>query len=205
MTSRDPDVPAVVETRLVHDTQRRATSLLAVDSEAPVGDPRAVAELRDFVVAFLDHHHRVEDRDLWPILTARAPHLTDALFALSGEHELLDAALEELRAVPIDGSAGPAQAVRDLVHAHLSHEEPLLFPALEANLSDDDWAAFSRRTVASSPAVGTHLLIELLHVVGTAREVELLLRHLPPEAQELVPTLRDQGRATLEALGAVAR
>jgi hemerythrin-like domain-containing protein len=205
--------PAVVETRIVHDGQRRATTLLADLLGAPPGAPvppaAAVAELRDFVVASLDHHHRLEDTDLWPTLVAADPDLSAPLADLSAEHELLDAELSDLARVDLavaDGRARrAAEAVRDRVHQHLAHEEPVLFPALEAHVSDERWAEFSQRAVASTPQVGTHLLVGFLDEAGTPDQLDLIFRHLPPEARAALPTVRAQARAAIADLdGAVA-
>jgi hemerythrin-like domain-containing protein len=203
------DAPAVVETRLVHDAHRRATSMLAdaLDRATP---PDVVADLRDFVVALLVHHHRCEDDDLWPQLAAADPGLSAALGALSEEHDRLDAALEQLAAAPLAGVAGTAAqraaaAARDLVHEHLDHEEPILLPALRAHVSDRAWAAFSARTVASAPQEGAHLFVGLLHEVGTPDDVELILRHLPPDAQDAVPAMREQARSTFVAVRTAPR
>jgi Hemerythrin HHE cation binding domain len=71
----------------VHDAQRRVTTIL-VDALSSLSAPTStVGEVRDFVGAMLDHHHRSEDTDLWPLLIGRAPALTDALAALSREHD----------------------------------------------------------------------------------------------------------------------
>jgi hypothetical protein len=208
----DQDSPAVVETRVVHDSQRRATSLLVEVVSTPASPTAATGEalqLRDHLVAALQHHHESEDHDLWPRLRAAAPHLGAGLDALSDEHERLDAALDQLRTAPVD-QPGDARAVaaaltvRDLVHGHLSHEEPLLFPALGAHLTERDWDDFSRRTVASAPRVGLDLLVEMLYESGTDDEVELILRHLPPEAREAIPERRRHARATLAALRSAA-
>jgi hypothetical protein len=176
----------------------------------PTASSQAIVELRAFLVAALEHHHMSEDHDLWPILTAAAPPLAGALDRLSLEHERLDAALEELSAAPIveggDGRLAQAAArVRDLVHDHLSHEEPVLLPALEAHVADDVWSAFSQRVVDANPPIGTDLLVWFLYDVAAATDVDLIVRHLPPEARELVPAMREQGGATLATLHATAR
>jgi hemerythrin-like domain-containing protein len=203
------DPPSVVETRLVHEGQRRATTLLAGLLDAPdaTGVPmRAVAELRDFVVASLDHHHRLEDTDLWPTLMAADPDLAAPLEGLSAEHEVLDAALHDLARADVDvGVAGDAarlaaEAVRDRVHEHLGHEEPVLFPALASHLSDEQWAEFSQRAVASAPQAGTHLLVGFLDEAGTPRQVDLILRHLPPPARDAIPAVRARARAAIAEL-----
>jgi hypothetical protein len=194
------DPPAVIETRVVHDTHRRATSLLADAAGSSSAD--VVTALRDFVVAMLRHHHESEDRDLWPLLTEAEPSLVEPLTELSREHERLDPALDRLAA---DADPATAAAVRDLVHEHLSHEEPVLLPALRRNISDVEWAGFSQRTVAGAPPVGTPLLAGLFHEVASDGAVELVLRHLPPEALELIPALRAEGEATLAELRGATR
>jgi hemerythrin-like domain-containing protein len=205
MTPKHDDHPAVIETRVVHDVHRRATSLLAdaLHREAPIDE---AAALRDFVVAMLRHHHQSEDTDLWPILMSVAPKLSRALHELSREHEDLDAQLDALQRARIVSQSDllrpmeQAAAVRDLVHLHLSREEPFLFPALERHLSDEAWGGFSQRTVASAPAEGTHLLVAFLDEVGSPRDVEMVLRHVPPAAKDLLPVMRGQGQAALAAL-----
>ncbi len=199
------DSPAVAETRLVHQVHRRATSLLADVLRYPSSPLDEVAHLRDFVVATLDHHHRSEDTALWPRLLAGAPNLAGPLGALSDEHERLDAELDALHAAPIGmppsaGAAARAVAVRDLVHEHLAHEEPVLFPALRDHVSDDAWSEFSARTVATAPEEGTELMVALLYELGTESEVELIFRHLPPPAREQLPSKRAHGLEVLKRL-----
>jgi hemerythrin-like domain-containing protein len=205
MSTEPHDPPSVVETALVHDVHRRATTLLAIAVAEPSTDPAAVVALRDFVVEVLRHHHESEDADLWPLLVAAEPHLGAPLARLSLEHDRLDTALDELAAAPVpvtgDGEAvRAAGAVRDLVHEHLGHEEPILFPALRAHLGDDAWDAFSARTVSTSPPTAAPLLVALMHAEGTPEAVGLVLDHLPPERRGLVDALREQGDAVLAAV-----
>jgi len=166
----------------------------------------ALWELRDFIVATLHHHHRIEDHDLWPLLVAAAPALSRDLEGLSKEHERLDAALDALATVAVGGDvdrerlAAHATTVRDLVHEHLAHEEPMLFPALREHVSDQTWDGFSQRAVATAPAEANHLMVGFLEDVGTREEVDLVLRHLPADAREHLPAMRAQASATLDAL-----
>jgi hemerythrin-like domain-containing protein len=196
------DPLAVVETRVVHDVHRCATTLLAEASQNPSTPVDALRELRHFVVATLRHHHESEDRDLWVQLTTTAPSMHAALAALSREHDTLDVVLDRLEA---DASPDAAAAVRHLVHEHLAHEEPVLFPALRTHLTDGDWAAFSQRTVASAPPETAYLLVALFHEVVSDDEVDLVLRHLPPEARALVPTMRAAASTVLDALQGASR
>ncbi|WP_457493388.1 hemerythrin domain-containing protein [Streptomyces sp. P5_D11] len=94
---------AVVETRLVHQVHRVATTLLAEAAVRPSVPLGALAQLRDFLVVNLRHHHETEDDDLWPRIVAAAPATEHGLGALSEEHERLDAALDLLAAVNLSG------------------------------------------------------------------------------------------------------
>jgi hemerythrin-like domain-containing protein len=203
------DTSAVLETRLVHDTHRRATTLLVDAARRGHGSRSALTELRDFVVAVLDHHHESEDRVLWPLLADAAPHLADALGMLSIDHDQLAVELDALRSVALDGEvdmaalATRATTVRDHVHAHLAREEPVLFPALQNHITENEWSVFSQRTVASAPQEGLHLLAALFEEVGTPRQIDLILQHVPVDARGLFRAGAARGRATLAALPSV--
>ena len=196
-TTHHDQHPGVIETRTVHDVHRRATSVLAEASSHATID--SLTEFRRFVIGMLLHHHHSEDTDLWPLLTDANPGLSTALGGLSQEHQLLDGALDELDQTEISEDAdrdqlrGAATDLRDLVHEHLSHEEPILFPALAEHISESTWDEFSQRTVATSPPDGNHLMVALLDEVGTAEQVELVLRHVPPTAREQLPAMRVAG------------
>ncbi|MGY6021906.1 hemerythrin domain-containing protein [Streptomyces spinosirectus] len=197
---------AVVETRLLHKMHRAATSLLAEAARSPDAPACALEELRDFLVAALRHHHESEDDVLWPQLSAAEPALATGLAGLAAEHDALDATLDALAAATVRdagdraGLIATAMAARDLVHRHLDHEEPLLFPALTAHMPDEAWAQFSRTVIASAPPVGAHLNIGFFEQVGTAAELALVTANLPQAAQHLVPAMREQARATLSSL-----
>lgn len=196
---------AVLETRLLHNMHRAATSLLVDAAGRPTAPIPSLAELRDFLVAALRHHHESEDDILWPRLTVADPTIGDRLAALGAEHDALDAALDILEATEISDRpalTGAAQAVRDLVHKHLDAEEQVLFPALTATMSDDEWAEFSRTVIASAPPVAAHLNIGFFAEVGTPEELALVSKGMPPQVQQLVPMLQEQAEATLRSLRA---
>lgn len=226
-TSAEIEPKSVMETRLTHETHRVVTTLLTEAADRPSVPPEALAQLRDFVVANLRHHHEVEDDLLWPLIAATAPEAGHALDGLGDEHKRLDAALDRLAAVDMTGldaagldAAGPdaagidarpaaevrralreaAVAVRDTVHEHLAHEDPVLLPALRDHVTSAQWDEFAQRVIASAPSVAGHLMIGLLDEVGTAAEVEAIMMNLPPSARAVLPALRDQAIADLRVL-----
>ncbi|WP_405623468.1 hemerythrin domain-containing protein [Streptomyces sp. NBC_00076] len=198
----------MVETRLLHKMHRAATSLLVEAAQRDAAPSAALEELRDFVVAALRHHHESEDDVLWPQLTAADSAAATALAELAAEHDAVDAALDALSVAPVradDDRAAlvtAAVAVRDLVHTHLDHEEPVLFPALTTHMSDEAWARFSRAVIASAPPVGAHLNIGFFEQVGTPAELAVVTANLPQTALPLVPAMREQAQATLGSLQA---
>ncbi|MGW1728212.1 hemerythrin domain-containing protein [Streptomyces sp. NPDC002306] len=232
MTLTPPtDVTAVIETRLAHEVHRVATTLLAEAARNASVPLDATAQLRDFLVANLRHHHQTEDEDLWPRITANAPAATVDLDSLTDEHDQLDTALDRLAGVAVpaaeavrgdalatsgpddgDSPAAPGEAtvrvalydaavtVRDVVHAHLAHEEPVLFPALREHVSPAEWQDFAQRVIATTPPVAGHLMIGFLDEVGTPAEVELVLSGLPEPVRPLLPAMRLQAEADLGIL-----
>jgi hemerythrin-like domain-containing protein len=199
-----------MEMKLIHDIHRAATSLLAEGAERPDTPSAELAELRDFVVTALRHHHESEDTTLWPMLQAADPADAAGLGELTGEHHNLDAALDALSAAEVSVGTGRARlaaaaaAVRDLVRQHLNREESLTFPAM-CLLTDAQWAQFSRAAMESAPAAGAHLQIGLMEEVGDPHDVATVLAGLPAPAAQALPFLREQARATLGALRSGAR
>ena len=125
VSTNPPESAGIVETRLLHKMHRAATSLLADAAQRDNAPSAALAELRDFLVAALRHHHESEDDVLWPQLIAADPVAGAALSELSMEHDALDAALDALAVAPVQDDAdraavaAAAASVRDLVHQHL--------------------------------------------------------------------------------------
>ena len=87
----------------------------------------------------------------------------------------------------------------------LTSAAPDLADALEGLSRQHVRLDAARRTVETAPRSGMHLLVGFMDEVGTADQVEMILRHLPPQARGALPTVRQQGRSALTALGAPRR
>lgn len=202
MTDTEPT--AVRETVLVHNLHRRVSTLLAEAAAWPSAPAGALAEVRDFLVAQLRHHHESEDDLVWPKIAGMEPSAADGLANLSEEHGRLDAALDAVAAAPVDGPdraelATAAAALRDLVHTHLAHEEPLLFPALRAHMSEADWADLAKHVSETLPDVGAYLAVGFLEQVGPPEEVDMILGRFPAPALQ---AMREQALTTIGQLSA---
>ncbi|MFF3890323.1 hemerythrin domain-containing protein [Streptomyces sp. NPDC001914] len=211
MTTELNDTASVTETRLAHDVHRVATTLLAQAAIRPAVPLSALGQLRDFLVVNLRHHHETEDHDLWPQILAAAPEISRGLDSLTDEHHELDEALDRLAAAAVTAEPeteekvrlqlqDAAIVVRDVVHSHLDHEEPVLFPALRAHVSPEAWTDFAQRVIATTPPVAGHLMIGFLDQVGTPAEVQQVLKGLPEPVHPLLPVMRSQAIADLRIL-----
>jgi iron-sulfur cluster repair protein YtfE (RIC family) len=200
---------ATHDTRLAHDLYRRATSLLADASGSGHAANEPLAELRDFVVTDLRYHQKSEDGLVWPLLTSANPGAAEALDALSAEHHLLASALHMLERViiarpPERGSlARAAQAVRDILHAHLDNEESILMPLLAVHISDSHWARLRRQIAVNAPTEHMHLKLCLLDEVASPTDVADAMSALPPIAGQSNPAIRRRARHALANLNGV--
>jgi hemerythrin-like domain-containing protein len=191
---------SVLQTQLVHNIHRRGTTMLVEAAANPAVPAEALATLREFLVSNLHHHHELEDHDLWPLINAADPDAALGMTELTGEHNILDEALETLLHAEIadrESFTGAAEVVRDVVHRHLVDEEPVLFPALRDKLPAQAWDGFARHVAATSPTGNRHLLIGFIELVGTREQVELMLSALPAT---VLSALRDEAKVTFEAL-----
>jgi hemerythrin-like domain-containing protein len=199
------DPTSIVETRVVHNMHRMATTLLADASVRPQADPAALEELKIFLVKQLRHHHETEDHNLWPLIEKAAPGASAPLARLSDEHHALDQALDDLEAAAAGSPelASAAETVRRTVHEHLEHEEPILFPALREHVTEQEWKDFSAFVMATTPPAGAHLAVGFFGRVASPDEIQVLFAGLPQPVQEAGPALAKQAEETITALGGI--
>jgi hypothetical protein len=101
-------------------------------------------------------HFRAEEEHLLPALARHQPPTHDAIVRVLTDHV-------DLRRRATDLAADPTPACEDLsdlgdrLHAHIRHEERVLFPLIEASLTTDELAALA--TVLDS-ARGARLRVE---------------------------------------------
>jgi hemerythrin-like domain-containing protein len=163
----------------------------------------------------LEHHHEIEDTEIWPHLRERQGrrqrgilHSIDVLQAEHGRivaaYQQADAALIRLTTVTTTATVGTARlclvAFRDLVLAHLRHEEFVIVPLLFDQTDEAFWQAFAERRQADLgpdeflPWVLDRAVPEASRAIRRGlsdQVVELLDAHWQPAHQRMVAALSD--------------
>ncbi len=105
-----------------------------------VSDTARMAGLARQIAAILGPHTEVEERGLFPALTADFP---DHVAGLKAEHRRVEAALGEAAAGTPDDPAWPARFAEalTLLREHILKEQDGVFPAALATLGAADWEA----------------------------------------------------------------
>ncbi|TMR89139.1 hemerythrin domain-containing protein [Nonomuraea basaltis] len=154
---------------LMHHAFRRDLDLFtAATAATPIEDRECWTRLNRRWRLFsstLHKHHRGEDSGLWPLLLerARGGEPATVLAAMSAEHQHIDPLLHacgsEFTALARTGDAqvrrdlaGHIAELRDLLQAHLAHEEHDAMALVQAHLTQHDWERLDKEHFALDPA-----------------------------------------------------
>ncbi len=164
-----PDGPIdLAGMHLMHRGFRRdLDAFVAATATTPAADRSRWGRLSRRFGLFADvlhKHHHGEDIGLWPLLHARGAN-TAVLDALEAEHEGIGPCLEGCRAELATMAAGGDEAtrrsladrtaqLRDLLCAHLSHEERDGMAEVQAHLTQEDWDRLDREVFAPEYSLG---------------------------------------------------
>ncbi|MGP3919542.1 hemerythrin domain-containing protein [Nonomuraea sp. 10N515B] len=188
---------------LMHRAFRRDLDLFAAATAAtPIEDRQCWARLSrrwQLFSSTLHKHHLGEDTGLWPLLLerARGAEAGAVLAAMSAEHKHIDPLLHACdTGFAMLARAGDAQVrrdlaghtaeLRDLLLAHLAHEERDAMALVQAHLTQHDWERLDKEHFSAqySPR-------DIPAVLGW------IVHGLPPHAVRLMPggpVLRAAGR-----------
>ena len=113
-----------------------------------------VAAVRDEVLAFWAEegarHFRIEEEVLLPAFAAAGDPRDEAVVTVLTDHVWIRERLDRLAATELD-LAG-VHELGERLHAHIRHEERVLFPLIERTLGADALAALGRRIAAAESA-----------------------------------------------------
>lgn len=154
----DPSSPADTNMmRIVHQAlQRDLRRAHAVLTRVPPPDDRqraAVVEQLQWLMTFLEAHHRSEDLGLYPVVRERDPEHAALLDEMTSDHEAVaDAVVELERAAAAyadnDEREPLVQALdrlTDVLVPHLRREEDDVMPLVARAITDGEWKAIEQR------------------------------------------------------------
>ncbi len=201
MTARPVTDDDLTMLRLIHAALRRdlATFSAAFDDIPEV--TARVAGLRRQWVAFarqLHDHHNAEDQLVWPILRQRAGEAAEPVLAwMNAEHAAIDPAVSAIdRAFsdltdrrgemdPSELSAALAQ-VRELLEAHLNHEERHAIPLVRHHLTSADLDHVATVLRRQAGLRGAKAFLPWVLEGAPVADRDHVLRPLPPPLRWLV-------------------
>jgi len=194
----------VREMAIVHRTFRNTYNESArLVRAAPAPSPGRVTFLADhidFGIAMLHVHHEGEDELLYPKLIERVPEQAPMTEQVEHEHLLIKTALDEASAACAawrqrpSAETGEALAasldhLNEVVQPHLDDEEQKVVPLAAVTLSQQEWDALGKHSVAQIPrnkrGVAFGMILEPLGEEDRA----LMMRVLPAPVRMLYPFL----------------
>jgi hemerythrin-like domain-containing protein len=190
---------------MVHNMLRREFALLpGLVADVVAADHARAQMIGDHVEALIsvvNHHHRSEDKHVWPVLVERSADSAHALTrAMEDQHELVDAQLHEvclaLRAWRVTVTADARQ---DLVDAlaklipplkrHLTDEEARVVPLMERYITAAEFIEIVRRGAANADLNESALGFGMVMYEGDPDIVDRSIAAMPPDVRS---TIRQQ-------------
>ncbi|MFG2714096.1 hemerythrin domain-containing protein [Streptomyces goshikiensis] len=179
-------------TYAMHNALRRELHSLARATARGDPDPRNVLRTAGWALfrRALHAHHTAEDDALWPSLRQALhgrPFSLARLEAIEAEHAVLARllkAIDQALAGPDDGVDLFCDLTGSLVaglRGHLRHEEDVVFPVVQAVLSEEQWEHFERVHAQRIEADAAQILPWLLDG-ATERTVAAVLTQLLPKS-----------------------
>lgn len=200
------------ETCAVHTIFRREYALMpSLVRGVSAGDEerfRIVADHLDFVNTVLHHHHRAEDKHLWPRLLDRAyDDIAPIVLMMQAQHEALETLIAEIRAQTKlwRDSAGSECAaalpgilkrMASLLNEHMDLEEQQTLPLAEKHITAAEWALMAQEGAADVPLEKHPVIFGMLMYEGDPGVVAHMLSRLPPQLRAIVTERATQAFAS---------
>lgn len=195
--------PVPIDTRpmlLLHRCMRHELRLAPGAVRRAVGSDAStlVADHLDFLVAFVRHHHEIEDDFLWPVLRTR---LDDDQYRvvelMESQHESASALLGSIASSTAAWRTAPNATRRDataalfdelypLVVEHLDAEEQRLLPMAQQVVSAAEWDRIGDEGFRRSPKRYRSLALGMFDHYGDPEVVAIMTAAIPRPIRPLV-------------------
>jgi hemerythrin-like domain-containing protein len=202
MTFREGPYADTRDMHAVHTLFRREFALMPalVRGVAARDKERAgiVADHIELMNAVLHHHHRAEDKHLWPKLLDRASKdVASIVHDMEGQHESLKMMIAEVDAATRSwrSSAAPesGEALADaldqmiaLLNDHMQMEEERILPMVEKYITAAEWNLMVQEGAAETSRENVPLIFGMVMYEGDPEVIRQILSQMPPEMRPLV-------------------
>jgi hypothetical protein len=149
----------------------------------------------------LHHHHRAEDKHLWPKLVDRgSKDVASIVHVMEGQHEALETMIAEVGGAARSwrSSAAPetGDALADaldrmifLLNDHMDMEEVHILPMVEKYVTAAEWDVMAREGAAETPRENIPLIFGMVMYEGDPEVIRQILSQMPPEMR---PVMKEQ-------------
>jgi hemerythrin-like domain-containing protein len=149
----------------------------------------------------LHHHHRAEDKHLWPRLLDRgSKDVASVVHVMEGQHENLETMIAEVdeatrswrsSAAPESGKAlaDALDRMISLLNDHMGVEEERILPMVEKYITAAEWDLMVREGAAETPRENIPLIFGMVMYEGDPEVIQLILSQMPPEMR---PVMKEQ-------------
>lgn len=173
-----------------HELRLAPGAVRRVDPD-DVATARTIADHLEFLIAFVRHHHEIEDELLWPVLRERVADEQLATVALmESQHDALSSLLARLDdAVPQwrraaaaddrDRTAGVLDELYPNLIEHLDAEEQRLLPIAIHTMEPAEWDRIGDEGYRRSPRRHRSLALGMFDYYGDPEVVATMVAAIP--------------------------
>jgi hemerythrin-like domain-containing protein len=197
MTSSEEPYADTRDMYAVHTLFRREFALMPalVRGVTDRDEERAeiVADHIELLNRVLHHHHRAEEKHLWPKLLDRgSKDIASIVHVMEGQHENLETMISEVdwaarswrtSAAPETGEAlaGALDRMISLLNDHMGMEEVYILPIVEKYITAAEWDRMVREGAAETPRENVPLIFGMVMYEGDPEVIRQILSQMPPE------------------------
>jgi DUF438 domain-containing protein len=169
---------------------------------------QVLADHIELLISLLHHHHRGEDKHLWPKLLDRGPGEVAAIVDLmEDQHKRLERLIAEIHAAiriwrrSAASESGKALAdaldqVNPLLNEHMGMEEERILPIVEKYVTSAEWSLMVQEGAAEAPQESASLLFGMFMYESDPDVIQEVLSQMPPEARPVMKERASQAFAS---------
>jgi hemerythrin-like domain-containing protein len=166
--------------------------------EGDRGRAKIVADHIELISTVLHHHHKGEDRALWPRLLERCPEeVAPLVHGMETHHERIAALLSELtngiaawradaNAASCDTVVRTLESLLPVLREHLDAEVKYVLPLVEKHITGDEWDAMVAEGAGELPQDQLPLVLGVMMYEGDPVAVKDALDNLPAEVRPVI-------------------